>query len=42
VTGHVLDKYTSQGLKAGMDEVVAKPMYFDVLKTTLEKYDCLR
>ena len=38
VTGHVLEKYTSEGMKAGMDMVVAKPMYSDVLMDILRIY----
>ena len=26
VTGHVLDLYKQEGIKAGMDEVLAKPI----------------
>ena len=38
VTGHVLKTFTNEGMKAGMDEVVAKPMYTDILEEILRKY----
>ena len=28
VTGHVLEEYQREGLLCGMDEIVAKPVYF--------------
>ena len=28
VTGHVLDKFKNEGLKAGMDRILEKPCYF--------------
>jgi len=42
VTGHVLEKFTSQGMKAGMDEVVAKPMYISILQDILDRYSLKR
>ena len=32
VTGHALDLYKEEGIKAGMDEVMSKPLYLDDLK----------
>ena len=41
LTGHVLPKFTDQGICAGMDEVMPKPIYADVLKNLLVKYRVL-
>ena len=38
VTGHALDLYKQEGIKAGMDEVMSKPIYLDDLKEVLKKY----
>ena len=38
VTGHVLEEYQNEGLEAGMDEIIAKPLYIGVLKNMLAKY----
>ena len=38
VTGHVQPKFAEAGKKAGMDEILPKPLYADVLKETLVKY----
>ena len=35
VTGHVLNSYKKKGLKAGMDDVLSKPLYIDELKKVL-------
>ena len=29
ITGHVLGVYKDQGIKAGMNEILGKPLYFD-------------
>ena len=31
VTGHCQDKFSVLGIKAGMDEVIAKPLYFKTM-----------
>ena len=41
VTGHVLARYKDAGLKAGMDEILPKPLYANVLKEKLYKYNIL-
>jgi CheY-like chemotaxis protein len=35
VTGHVLDEYQQQGRTAGMNQIVPKPMYIEILKKYL-------
>ena len=35
VTGHVLDSFQKEGLHAGMDQILSKPLYFEVLKSVL-------
>ena len=37
VTGHVQNQYKVQGIEAGMDDVIAKPIYFDVLKAWITR-----
>jgi CheY-like chemotaxis protein len=32
LTGHVQEKFIKEGIKAGMDDVFAKPLYINVLK----------
>ena len=32
VTGHVLDSFKNEGIKAGMDEILGKPLYSDTFK----------
>jgi len=41
ITGHVLDKFKKGGLKAGMDEILSKPLYSNVLKSILLKYNII-
>ena len=36
VTGHVLDSFKDEGRKAGMDEILGKPLYSETLKKILE------
>ena len=36
VTGHVLDSFKDEGRKAGMDEILGKPLYSETLKKMLE------
>jgi CheY-like chemotaxis protein len=38
VTGHVLEDFYRQGHEAGMDEIVAKPLYIQILSNLLAKY----
>jgi CheY-like chemotaxis protein len=38
VTGYASSKYHQIGVEAGMDTVIAKPMYVQILKEVLEKY----
>jgi CheY-like chemotaxis protein len=38
VTGHVLTIYSKQGFAAGMDEIISKPLYVDVLKKVMDRY----
>ena len=38
VTGHVQEKFTNEGLKSGMDEVLPKPLYKDVIEDMMDKY----
>ena len=38
VTGHALDLYRQEGIKAGMDEVMSKPIYIHDLKEIFKKY----
>ena len=42
VTGHTQPQYLEQGRKAGMNEILTKPLYIDVLKTILMKYGILK
>ena len=41
VTGHVHDHYKMSGLKAGMDEIYSKPLYFETMKEVLQKYNII-
>ena len=41
MTGHVADKYKKEGYKVGMTEVVSKPLYADMFKNILLKYNIL-
>ena len=41
VTGHVQDKFKKAGQKAGMDKILPKPLYLDVLKETLIQYSII-
>jgi CheY-like chemotaxis protein len=41
VTGHVHKKYRDEGHRAGMDEVVSKPLYIDDLQIILKKYNLI-
>jgi len=36
VTGHVDERFTSVGIRAGMDSVIPKPIYIDVLRGLLD------
>ena len=38
VTGHTLKEFQAEGIKAGMTEIVPKPMYIRILKEKLIKY----
>ena len=38
VTGHAQDLYKQEGIKAGMDEVMSKPIYAADLKNLFSKY----
>mmetsp|Transcript_9413 Transcript_9413/g.14403 ORF Transcript_9413/g.14403 Transcript_9413/m.14403 type:complete len:82 (-) Transcript_9413:14-259(-) len=38
LTGHVNTKFTRLGIKAGMTEVLPKPLYVDALCQLMEKY----
>ena len=42
VTGHVLEKFKKEGIRAGMDEVLDKPLYNHVLKSALIKYQLIQ
>ena len=39
LTGHSQDEFKQQGLDAGMDEVVEKPLYAHVLRAIIAKYN---
>ena len=41
VTGHVQGKFQEEGINAGMDEILAKPLYAETLKKTLIKYELI-
>jgi CheY-like chemotaxis protein len=41
VTGHAGKEYQDKGVKAGMDNVLSKPLYSDDLAKVLEKYSVL-
>lgn len=38
VTGHVLKKFRIEGQRVGMDEIIAKPVYFPVMESIFKKY----
>ena len=38
ITGHVQGEFQEEGIKAGMDQILAKPLYAGDLKKTLIKY----
>ena len=38
LTGHVSDAYKNEGIKAGMDDMLPKPIYQKVLKQLLVKH----
>ena len=42
ITGHVQSKFQEEGIKAGMDEILAKPIYAGDLKKTLIKYGLIQ
>jgi len=37
ITGHAENKFTRLGKEAGMDEIIAKPLYFKTLLEILRK-----
>jgi CheY-like chemotaxis protein len=39
VTGHVQDEFKNQGLSAGMDEILEKPLYAHSLRALVAKYN---
>ena len=41
LTGHVGDKFKKQGMAAGMDDLLYKPLYNNVLKSLLEKHELI-
>ena len=41
ITGHVESSFRKEGQKAGMDDILPKPLYKNMLKATLEKYGLL-
>ena len=41
ITGHVHTDFTQKGIMAGMDEVLSKPCYLDIIVKTLVKYELL-
>ena len=42
VTGHVHDDFRIQGCEAGMDDVISKPVYYDVLLKWLRDLDLIQ
>ena len=38
VTGHVHKKFRTEGQRVGMDEIIAKPVYFSVMENIFKKY----
>ena len=38
ITGHAHDNYKQEGIKAGMDKVEIKPVYFNVVNDIVEQY----
>ena len=41
VTGHVQESFKQEGIAAGMDEILEKPLYSEVLASILQKYNIL-
>ena len=41
VTGHVIDDYHQLGIAAGMDEIIPKPLYIQILTALLARYNIL-
>jgi len=41
ITGHVQERYKQEGLLAGMDEILSKPLYTDVFLNILNKYNII-
>lgn len=41
ITGHAVKEYFEKGLKAGMDKMVAKPLYIYDFKKLLQGYGML-
>ena len=41
VSGYVQEEYKQQGLDAGMQEILSKPLYFDVLKEVLQRHNII-
>lgn len=35
----MLEEYLAQGMEAGMDEIIAKPLYIQILTALLVKYN---
>jgi len=42
VTGHVLNSYKKKGLKAGMDDILPKPLYIDELNKVLSMHKLIQ
>ena len=38
LTGHVQDEFKMQGINAGMDEILEKPLYSNDMRAVLKKY----
>ena len=38
VTGHVLKKFRIEGQRVGMDDIIAKPVYYSVMESIFRKY----
>jgi len=41
VTGHADDKYKTEGAAVGMDDVLAKPVYYDILLDWLTRLELI-
>ena len=39
LTGHVQDEFKMQGITAGMDEILEKPLYSNAMRAIIEKYN---